>query len=224
MRQLGNASLQTYRWDVVYLVSSLMADEDTQVQALVPIVSAMLDDIRLERELYERAEEGEIAASAVRVRRDTKLDRGIITFGGVLRAVAPAVYERFFSRLSPSRVARLGLDAEIREVNTILAHFDTMPADDPVRLAHEPIIRADLEALELAKASDESADVSLTVARARLSTFRARIDRQRVEIFGQLVAILGSKDLADSYFRPTRAAPKGGDTPPPADDPASPQA
>ena len=226
MRQLGAASIQSYRWDLVFLHGSVLADEDPRVTALAPAVAGMLDELRVEREVYERAEEAEIAASAVRGRRDTKLDRIIITFGGITRAIAEEVYKRFFGRLSPSRVAKSALADEILEVKAMLGHFAEMPADDPIRAAHEPSIAGALASLEAAKSAEESADVALTVASARLATFKARIDRQRVELYGQLVGILGDKGLANSYFRPTTAAPKGGDQPPPApqdgDDPAEP--
>lgn len=215
MRQLGDASIQSYRYDLVYLHASLLADENERVTALAPSVAAMVDELRVERDLYERAEEAEIVASAVRVRRDTKLDRTIIGFGGVARAIAENVYRIFFGRLSPSRIAKSGLDEQIREVKTLLGQFTNLPEDDPLRVAHEPAITQALADLEAAKAAEEQADVALTVAKTRLVTFKARLDRQRVEIYGKLVDILGDKSLADTYFRQTRSTPKGGDLPPP---------
>lgn len=215
MRLLGAASIQSYRWDLVFLHGSLLADEDARIAALAPTAANMLDELRTERDLYERAEEADIVASAVRVRRDSKLDRIVITFGGIARAISDVVYKRFFARLSPSRVAKAALDDEIFEVKQMLGHFGAMPSDDALRVAHEASVRDSLRALEAAKTAEESADVALTVASARLTTFKARVDRQRTEVYGQLVTLTGDKSVADTYFRPTTAAPKGGDTPPP---------
>lgn len=223
MRHLGDASIQSYRWDVVYLHGSLLADEDSRVTALAPTAEAMLAEIKVERDHYEQAEEADVAATAVRGRRDAKLDRAVITFGGVTRAISDVIYKRFFSRLSPSRLARRPIDDEMLEVSTVLAQLAELPADDALRTAHEPPVRDALASLQAAKTAENDADVALSVAKARLTAFKARMDRQRVELYGQLVAIVGSKSTADTYFRPTTSAPQGGDAPPPpADGPVSP--
>lgn len=216
MRMLGDASIQSYRWDVVYLYGALLSDPRPEVKALAPLAAAMLDEIRSERDNYERAEEADVVASAVRGRADFSLDRTIITFGGVARVIAEAVYKRFFGRLSPSRVAKLALDDEVLECKRILGEFDATPADEPLRVAHEASIREGLAQLELAMTAEDNTDVALTVARSRLRTFKERVDAQRLSLYAEILRLVGDKDDADSFFRPTTAAPEGGDKPPPA--------
>ena len=216
MRMLGDASIQSYRWDLIYLQAGLLSDEKPEIQALAPGVGIIVDEIRAERELYERAEEAEIVASAVRGQRDFKLDRMIITFGGIARVIAGSIYKRFFGRLSPSRVAKLALDDEVLECKRILGEFEATPADEPLRVAHEASIREGLAQLELAMTAEDNADVALTVARSRLRTFKERVDAQRLALYAEILRLVGDKDDADSFFRPTTAAPEGGDKPPPA--------
>lgn len=226
MRMLGDASIQSYRWDVVYLYGALLSDPRPEVKALAPLAAALLDEVRSERDNYERAEEADIVASAVRGRADFALDRTIITFGGVARVIADVVYKRFFGRLSPSRIAKLALDDEMLECKRIIGELEVMPADHALRVAHEPSIREGIAQLEVAMTAEEGTDVALSVARSRLRTFKERADAQRLEIFGDLLKIVRDKDVADSYFRPTTAAPQGGDKPPPApvDSPVTPVA
>jgi len=56
MRQLGTASIHSYRWDLVFLHGSLLADPSPGVSALASEAARLLDDVRAERALYERAE------------------------------------------------------------------------------------------------------------------------------------------------------------------------
>ena len=54
MRQLGTASIHSYRWDLVFLHGSLLADPSPGVSALASEAARLLDDVRAERALYER--------------------------------------------------------------------------------------------------------------------------------------------------------------------------
>src|SRR5690606_35064217 len=121
-------------------------------------------------------------------------------------------YKRFFGRLSPSKITRSALADEIREVKRMIGEFEAMPADDALRVAHYEPVRTNLANLEVAVKAEGDADVALSVARSRLAMFKARIDKQRLDVYASLLKILNDKDAANSYFRPTTAAPEGGDT------------
>lgn len=219
MKQLGTgASLTTIRLDLVYLHASLLTDERPEVQAMATAIGVLIEQLRAERDVFERAQDASVVATARQGRRDATLDRLVVTFGGVTRAVSPRLYEVFFGAISPSGVARASAQREVAEVERILGELTRLDASDPQR-AYEPSLRSALTALKAAAEASEQTDTALTLARSRLVQFKLRVDRVRTETFGRLVVALGDRKLADEYFRQSNRAPEEEDSepaPPPA--------
>jgi hypothetical protein len=66
MHMIGSsAAIATFRYDLVFLHASLLADERPDVNALAPRVAAKLAEIRSERDAFELA--GRIGAVAYRL-------------------------------------------------------------------------------------------------------------------------------------------------------------
>lgn len=225
MRLLGTKTpLLQYRQDLVFLHASLMGDDNVEVAALAPGVGALVEQCRGERDSFERALDAATVMTARKVRSDSRVDRLVLTFGGVARTVAPRVYEVFFSALSPSGVARAAIEREVIEVKRMLGEFARMPAGDPLRAGYEGSLRTALNALEAALGAQEDANVALTLARSRVAQFKLRCDRERTVVHGKLTAILGDKRAADEFFRPAKEVAdveEGEDDPSPAPAPAS---
>lgn len=218
MRVLGDrASIDAFRFDLVYLEASLLADDRPEVSAIAARVRARISQLRAERDLFETAEDAAVVVTARKGRRDTALDRLVVTFGGHVRAVSPTLYSVFFRAITPTAIARAALQTEVLHVQRIIGELDALPADHAQR-SYAPAFRTSLEALVLADQASQEADVSLALARSRLQQFKLATDRLRVEIFGELQTLLGSKEEADSFFRRSSSAPSadddGGDPPP----------
>lgn len=217
MKMLGtDVSLHTVRLDLVFLHASLLADDRAEIQALAGGIGVLLEQLRTERELYERAEDAAVVMTARQQRRDNSLDRLVLTFGGVLRSVNARLYELFFPTLSPSGVGRASLERELTEVTRILGELARLPADDAQRVAYEAPLRSTLDALEAAHTSSEQADTALTLASSRVAQFKHRVDRVRVETHGRLLTLLGDKKTAGEFFRPTTASPSAAEDSAPA--------
>ncbi|AKF11432.1 hypothetical protein [Sandaracinus amylolyticus] len=212
MRMLGSSSsLATFRYDLVFLHASLLADDRPAVNALAPRVAAKLAELRAERDAFELAEDAAVVLRARKARRDAVLDKQVIGFGGHVRAIDPTLYAVFFKSLSPSRVAKLGLDDELEQVRRIVGELARLPADHAERAAYETSLRGALDALVTAKAASNEADTALALARSRVEQFKLELDRTRVELHGQLVTLSRSKGEADDFFRPTATAPANDD-------------
>lgn len=80
----------------------------------------------------------------------------------------------------------------------------------------QDLTTAEAEAVEAA-VEGEKAGVRLTLQRTELDRFKVRADEARIAIHGKLLAFLKDKVEADTFFRPTTAAPSGDTT---ADDTA----
>jgi hypothetical protein len=220
MKQLGtDASLTAIRLDLVFLHASLLADEKADVQALATPIGTLLEQLRAERDVFERAQDAAVVTSARQGRRDSSLDRLVVTFGGVTRALSPKLYDVFFGALSPSGVARAKTSREIAEVQRILGELARLEPADPLRTYESPL-RAALASLQAADTASEQTDTALSLARSRLVQFKLRVDRVRVETHGKLLVLHGDKSLAEEYFRKSTRAPEDEDDAEPTPTPA----
>ncbi|UJR85076.1 hypothetical protein [Sandaracinus amylolyticus] len=209
MRMLGSSSsLATFRYDLVFLHASLLADDRPAVNALAPRVAAKLAELRSERDAFELAEDAAVVLRARKARRDAVLDKQVIGFGGHVRAIDPTLYAVFFKSLSPSRVAKLGLDDEIEQVRRIVGELARLPADHPERAAYETSLRGALDALVTAKAASDEADTALALARSRVEQFKLELDRTRVELHGQLVTSPAARARRTTSSAPPRPRPR----------------
>ncbi|MBL8679539.1 MAG: hypothetical protein JNK05_10255 [Myxococcales bacterium] len=208
MKQLGtDASLTTIRLDLVFLHASLLSDERPEVQALATPIGVLIEQLRTERDVYERAQDAAVVTTARQGRRDATLDRLVVTFGGVARSVSPRLYDVFFAALSPSGVARAKTSREIAEVQRILGELARLDASDPLK-AYEAPLRSALSALQASDTASEQTDTALALARSRLVQFKLRVDRVRVETHGKLQVVHGDRKLASEYFRSTTRTPE----------------
>lgn len=224
MRMLGiKASVATFRWDLIYLIAQLTADDRPGVSDIAPMVSARLALLIEERGALEQAEDASIIASALLNKRDRRRDTMLVEMGGVVRALDKAVYATLFANKSPSLVAKLSVDDESAEIRRILGEIGKLPADHILRQEYE-VELADAEAaVKTAGAQSDDAVTALALQRSQLGRFKLSTDQLRLEVHGQLLALLKDKAEAEAFFRPTTAAP-GAEEPAPPQDPTAPPA
>ena len=224
MRMLGiKASVATFRWDLIYLIAQLTADDRPGVSDIAPMVSARLALLIEERGALEQAEDASIIASALLNKRDRRRDTMLVEMGGVVRALDKAVYATLFANKSPSLVAKLSVDDESAEIRRILGEIGKLPADHILRQEYE-VELADAEAaVKTAGAQSDEAVTGLALQRSQLGRFKLSTDQLRLEVHGQLLALLKDKAEAEAFFRPTTAAP-GAEEPAPPQAPTAPPA
>jgi hypothetical protein len=208
MRMLGvKASLATFRWDLVYLLARLTADDRAEVVALAPAVQAMRDELAAQRAAQEGAEDAMILASALVGKHDERRDSIVKILGGVARATDKGAYAVLFPKISPSATARLPIDEESAEIARILGELGKAPDDSPLRAAYlGPLTQAEADL----KAADQQADgaaTALALERSQTARTKLAIDKGRLEIHGKLVVLLKDKDAVEAFFRPTSRAP-----------------
>jgi hypothetical protein len=208
MRLIGpKGTVPTFRWDLIYLVASLLADNRGEVVALAAPVEALLAELRQERDTFEKSEDLAVLMLAKRERKDETIGRRVVELGGVARAVDKNLYARLFPAQAPSDIAKLGLDKQVLEHDRLIGELAQAPADHPVRVAYEAALISDLGELREAMKASNGADVSLKLGRSRLRAFKMKVDTVRVETHGRLQALLGSRKEADTFFRPVWSAP-----------------
>ncbi len=208
MRVFGpRAPLFRFRWDLAYLLAALLADRRADIQALAPVIEALLVDLGKERDALEGAEDLVMITNAKRDRRDEDVDNRVVMLGGVSRAVDKAVYERLFPGKSPSLLTKLGLNKQMLENERILGELVALPANHPVRVAYEAVFTADMNEMRASIKASNEADVGLKLARSHARQFKAKMDTVRVETHGKLQALLGSRKEADKFFRTVTTAP-----------------
>lgn len=204
----GKASLQTFRWDLVYLAAQTLADKRPDVLALAPLVQAKLAEIKTERDALEQAEDQEIIATALVDKRDRTRDGLVIATGGTARTQDKALYQTLFNKLSPSKTAKLGIDAESKEIARIAGELAKLPADNSIRVTYAAALSAAETELQAAKEQSDTAETALALQRSQAFRFKLDLDKFRVELHGKLVSILKDKDEANSFFRPTKLSPE----------------
>lgn len=210
MRMLGlDASVSTFRWDIIYLLAQLTSDTRPGVAALAPPIQALLDQLSVERAAFEAAEDAMIIATALLNKNDKHRDSVLIEAGGVARAADKAVYKVLFGKLNPSHTARLAIDEESVEVARILGELDKLAEDHPIRAAYRAELLEAEAAVKAAGGQADEAATALALARSRLDRFKLECDTQRLVVHGQLVALLKDKAEADAFFRPGTGAPTG---------------
>jgi hypothetical protein len=208
MRLIGpKGAVPSFKWDFIYLLAGLLADNRAEVNALAAGVEAIIAELRQERDAFEDAEDHVVVTAAKRDRRDETIGRRVVQLGGVARSMDKDLYTRLFSSLAPSDIARLVLEKEVLEHDRLLGELALEPADHPVRSAYEAVLINDLNELREAIKASNNAEVSLKLARSRLRMFKLKMDTLRVETHGKLQALLGSRKEADSFFRPVSNAP-----------------
>ncbi len=223
MRMLGTkTSLQSFRWDLIYLQAQLLADDRPGVSALATPIQASLAGLTAQRTALEAAEDQVIAASALLGKRDRRRDVVVIEAGGVARATDKDIYKTLFPKYNPSATAKLGIDAESAELSRILGELAKLPVDHPLRAAYEAALGATEAAVKAASAQSNAAGTALALQRSEIERTKLEVDKKRLETHGQLLVLLKDKDEADSFFRPTTAAPDEAATPDPAAPPAPP--
>jgi hypothetical protein len=208
MRMLGfKASLQAFRWDLVYLAAQLVSDKRPGVSGLAGPIQGYLAKINEERSAFEKAEDAVIVVSALLNKSDRLRDELLIEAGGVARASDKAVYETLFPNASPSATARLGIAAESAEVSRILGEIAKLPADHPVRAAYEKELQDAEAAVKVTAGQSDDAATAMALQRSHLDRFKLEVDKARLETHGQLVVLLKDKAEAEAFFRPTTKSP-----------------
>lgn len=210
MRMLGNrTSLSSFRWDLIYLLANLSADDRPGVKALAAPVQAQLAKAGERREELEEAEDALVVASALLHKKDKRRDSVLIEAGGIARTLDKNVYKQLFPKRNPSATARLGVKAESAEVRRILGEIAKLPAEHLVRAEYEQEL-TDAEAeVAAAGAQSDEAVTELALRRSSLARFKVETDELRLVTHGQLVLLLKDKDEADSFYRPVTSAPAG---------------
>lgn len=204
----GKASIETFRWDFIYLAAQTLSDKRPGVSALAPSIQGKLGEIKTERDALEAAEDQEIFATALLNKRDRARDNVLVTAGGVARNQDKTLYQTLFGKLSPSDTGKLGIDAESKEIARILGEIAKLPADHPIRAVYEADITSSETELKAAKTSSDAADTALALQRSQMFRFKLDLDKFRVELHGKLLALLKDKDEANSFFRPTKLSPE----------------
>ena len=208
MRMLGvKASLSGFRWDLVYLIARLMADERAEVKALVPLAQALRADLAAQRDALEAAEDAVIITSALVDRGDARRDEVLVQLGGVARATDKVAYGVLFPKTNPSHTARLSIDAESVEIARILGELGAMPAEHPLRAAYLTELTEAEVALKAADQQSDAAVLALSLQRSQIDRLKAGIDKGRLEIHGKLISLIKSKAEVESFFRPTTTSP-----------------
>ena len=209
MRMLGDkTSLQSFRWDLVYLIAQLLADKRPGVSALAAALQAAVNKLATERAAFEQVEDQSIVATALLNKSDKRRDDLLVATGGMARSSDRAVYETLFGKLSPSATGKLGLAAESMEISRIVGELAKLPADHPVRITYEAALNDAEVALKAASSQSDSAETALALQRSQIGRLKVELDQRRLETHGQLVALLKDKAEADSFFRATTAAPE----------------
>lgn len=226
MRLLGQrATLDTIRFDLVFLLASISTDDRAGINSLAPEVDALIARFRNERAAMEAAQEAAVIATARRGRADDSVDRRVLTMGGVVRATNKALYDRLFPRLSPAKTTRLALAKEVEEVKRLEGELEKLDAADRMRAEYAEPLKGARLALEKAMHEADDVDVSLALARSALNTFKHDVDAARVRIHGKLQIVTGKTQEADEFFRAQTSTPEGDSDPapaPPAPAPAPP--
>lgn len=218
MRMLGpQASLSSFRWDIIYLLAQLTSDTRPGVAELAPQAQTLLDRLKAEREALETAEDAWIIATAIVNKKDKRRDELVIQVGGVARVTDKAVYDILYGKKNPSKTAKLGIAAESVEVARILGEIAKLPETHPVRAAYFQELTEAEAGVKAADGHTDGAATTLALQRSQIDRFKLECDQGRLSLHGQLVTLLKSKEEADSFFRPSRAAPgkpkaAGGDT------------
>ncbi|UQA55740.1 hypothetical protein [Polyangium aurulentum] len=208
MRLLGpSGSLPSFRWDLIYLAAQLSTDERPGIADLASPIQSALDQLDAERAAFEDDEDQAVIATALLHKRDRKRDRVVVELGGVARATAREVYAGLFPKHNPSQTAKLGFDAESMEIVRILGELGSLHADHPLRGAYEKDLQGAQVQLEQAKAKADQADTALALRRTHIERFKLKLDQLRLETHGKLLVLLKDKAEAESFFRPTTAAP-----------------
>ncbi len=214
MRMLGiNATLPTFRWDLIYLVAELLADTRPGVSALAAPVQASLTKLASERAGLEDAEDQAVVASALLHKRDKRRDDVLIEAGGVARASSKAVYDTLFPSKNPSATARLSIEDESTEMSRILGELAKLPQGHPIRSAYEQSLIDAEAAVKTASAQTDTAATALALQRSQIGRLKLEMDELRLTTHSQIVTLLKSKEEADSFFRPTTSAPTGAKSP-----------
>lgn len=208
MRMLGvKASLATFRWDLVYLIARLTADDRAEVIALAPLAQAMRDQLAAQRVAQEGAEDAQILASALLGKRDERRDEIVKILGGVARATDKGAYAVLFPNVNPSATARLPIDEESAEIARILGELGTMPDESPLRAAYlVPLTHAETD-LKVADLQADAAATALALERSQTARTKLAIDKGRLEVHGKLVVLLKDKAAVEAFFRPTTRTP-----------------
>lgn len=201
------APIAAFRWDLVYLLAQLGADERPGVSALAGPIQALRARLDDERAAFEQAEDVAIVASALLRKNDKRRDGMLVEAGGVARAIDKEVYAALFPRLTPTATGRLGIAAESAEVKRILGEMARLAPEHPVREAYEQDLAAVEAAVVAAGGQSNEAVTALALQRSQLQRFKLELDQGRLETHGRLLALLKDKSEADALFRPTTAAP-----------------
>lgn len=204
MKILGvKRSLDTYRWDLLYLVSQLSGDDRSAVVMLAGPVQAALDGLSQRRTTAEQVQADAVMAGALVAKRDETRDRLILRLGGVARATWRDIYERLFPKLNPSQTIKLGVDAQSLEMARILGEIKALDVEHPLRKEYELPLTAAQGALEQAKEQAEQANLALVLQRSLVHQCKIELDKLRLETHGKLVALLANRQRADGFFRPS---------------------
>ena len=208
MRVLGSsATFAMFRWDLVYLGGELLADERAEVQALAPPVQAALVELRARREGFEQTEDEEVLATARLHRRDRRRDALLVIIGGTARATDKELNGTLFGKRPPTDIAKLGYDAETREIDRITGELSKLDAQHPIRAAYLTLLTADQAEFVKAKADSDTAALAMALARSEMDRFKLRLDQLRLATHGQLVTLLKDKVEADTFYRPASVTP-----------------
>jgi hypothetical protein len=79
-------SLDSFRWDLLYLLSQLSSDKRADVAALALPVETAMNQLNVRRLAAEQAQADAIMAAALVVKRDGLRDQLLVEMGGVALA------------------------------------------------------------------------------------------------------------------------------------------
>jgi hypothetical protein len=215
MKLLGTrTSLSTFKWDFVYLLAQLTTDERPGIAAVAAPVQLAMDELEVRRLAFQQAQSAAIVTGALVDKRDQGRDRLILKMGGVARATDRPLYQQLFPKRSPSKIARLGIDAQSVEMLRILGELKKLAAAHPFRVTYEPQLQAAQLSLANAKTQDNDAELALTLERSNVLQYKIAADKLRLETHGKLVALLVDRAEADAFFQPNGPSVEKSNAPP----------
>jgi hypothetical protein len=205
---------------MIYTEGRLQHDEDTK--DLAPRVSVLVDECNpLFLGLWSCWREETLAQSgvdAVNYRLDRHVERHARTvrFLSGEDARGEALYERYYKKLTPSRVVALSLEPELKVVGDWLV---ALPKEEaPELLAFVPVFQqSTAEGTAALRAREEAAAKRRDYCSRALARKVEECNQQRLDIYGELVkrgaANYRESGWADSFFKKQTRSSRGESAP-----------
>jgi hypothetical protein len=207
MRAIGtDASLREHETELIFTATKCDEFGDPNIAHVSAQLLASAQKFRLLHQQAENYENEAIIIDAKVYIRDSKRDRTLVRMGAQMDSNHPGERDKIFPA-APSRIGKMGYDAETTAIETVLANLRQYPADDPVRVAYESTLTAENESLRQARQQQDAFALQMVEWRNTLTAAKLESDRLRQTLYGEVLR-LHPKTIAEHLFRTAKLAKK----------------